>query len=134
MGSQVSSITVTLPENATLMHENTKHITNNGEEEIPLGIEPHGMWLYIEPGHTFRLVTRSKQPSQWEVVVNEEGICLWAAAFFTFEIFDGDELVFESNYPVPSGPSGMTAREFIGMMFSPESFEAGAHPWNFVIE
>ncbi|CAN0455603.1 unnamed protein product, partial [Laminaria digitata] len=99
------------------MYEFVTRITNTGTEPLPLCIEPYGMCLEIEPRHTFRLVTRSAYPGQWEVIVNQEELCLWAAASFTFDLFDDDELVFECNHPVPGAPANMTTRDFIGMVF-----------------
>ena len=59
------------------MHEVVHRVPNEGSTIRVVVIEPWGMPLSLEPGHTFKLIARAPAIGEFEIVEESDGVVVY---------------------------------------------------------
>ncbi|GDX97078.1 hypothetical protein LBMAG47_27430 [Planctomycetia bacterium] len=97
--------------------EDVKVVSNPGSNSLEVWFEPWGMSHSLLAGESFRVVGRSDQPGELEVVAADGAVAVYAWPGSTVMVYKGDTLVDDFNIVFPELPPGMSARGFVEFMF-----------------
>jgi hypothetical protein len=99
------------------MFEDTQTVSNPGPNPLEVWFEPWGMLQPLPPGESFRVVGRSPQAGQMEVVESGDAVVVYAWPGATLQVFNGAEMVDEFRIAVPDLPPGTSTRAFVEDFF-----------------
>ena len=98
------------------MHEVVHRVRNEGSTNRVVVIEPWGMPLSLEPGHTFKLIARAQAIGDFEIVEESDGVVVYGWPGSTVDVFDGDVLLHQFATPVPPVLQGQSVKRFLDVM------------------
>ena len=99
------------------MATDEKTVTNASADPIEVVFEPWGMAYVLQAHQSFRVEASSDHAGEMEVRRSKAGIEVYAWPGATLKVWNGSTLVDHFDIPVPEVPSGLTMREFIGLLF-----------------
>ena len=97
--------------------EDTRVVANTGPGPLQVWFEPWGMPHTLRPGESFRVVGRSSQPGEMEVVEADGSVAVYGWPGSTLRVYNGDVLVDDFSSVFPELPPGMSPRSFVEFMF-----------------
>jgi len=99
------------------MSEASETITNSGQEPLAVWIEPWADRLVVPPGEAIVIAGSSQLDGRFEVDRTGAGIVVYGWAGCTAVVRSGDTVIRTFDIPVPGIPSGMSMKDFVGVMF-----------------
>jgi hypothetical protein len=98
------------------MYEVVSRVRNDGSDDRVVVVEPWGMPLRLEPGHTFKLIARAPAIGEFEIVEESDGVVVYGWPGSTVDVFDGDVLLHQFATPVPPVPPNQSVKGFLDVM------------------
>lgn len=99
------------------MFENRRTISNSSTNPLDVLFEPMCTDHSLAPGEQLTVVGRSPHEGQLEVIETSDGVAVYSWPGSTLQVFNGDKLVYDFNFPVPDLPPDMSTRSFVEFMF-----------------
>ena len=97
--------------------EDVQVVTNPGPGPLQVWFEPWGMPHPLPPGESFRVVGRSTQLGQMEIVEADGSVAVYGWPGSTLRVYNGEVLVDDFGVVFPELPPGMSSRKFVEFMF-----------------
>jgi hypothetical protein len=95
-------------------------LTNGTDNEMRFIIEPWGDSIPFPPRKKFRVLMEATSDGNMEVTYGDSYVVIWGWPSAVIVVFADDEVVWETNIPVPPLPPGLTTSSFLGLIFGQE--------------